>query len=114
MARVTVEDCLQNVENRFHLVLIASKRARQLEREYADPLVPAENDKPTVIALREIAANLVNNSIFDSGASKKAAKAPALVAAEEIDNEIFSEAPVVEELLDNKENIVTDNSGDIE
>lgn len=56
MARITVEDCLENVENRFHLVLLAAKRARQLMRGSADPTVPWENDKPTVVALREIAA----------------------------------------------------------
>ena len=56
MARVTVEDCLQNVENRFILVLEAAQRAHQLELGGADPKVPSENDKPTVIALREIAA----------------------------------------------------------
>lgn len=56
MARVTVEDCLKNVENRFILVLQAAKRAHLLEMGGADPLVPPENDKPTVIALREIAA----------------------------------------------------------
>lgn len=56
MARVTVEDCLQYVENRFDLVLKAAKRAHILELGGADPMVPRDNDKPTVIALREIAA----------------------------------------------------------
>src|ERR1700732_4275388 len=56
MARVTVEDCLPHVENRFKLVIIAAKRAHLLEMGAADPLVPPNNDKPTVIALREIAA----------------------------------------------------------
>lgn len=56
MARVTVEDCLKHVENRFALVIRAAKRAHLLEMGAADPLVPVENDKPTVIALREIAA----------------------------------------------------------
>lgn len=56
MARVTVEDCLQHVENRFALVIKAARRAHLLEMGAADPLVPADNDKPTVIALREIAA----------------------------------------------------------
>lgn len=56
MARVTVEDCLKEVENRFDLVLKASKRAHQLELGAADPTVVRDNDKPTVIALREIAA----------------------------------------------------------
>ena len=54
MARVTVEDCLDFVDNRFHLVLLASKRARQLAMGY-EAMVPWENDKPTVVALREIA-----------------------------------------------------------
>jgi DNA-directed RNA polymerase subunit omega len=56
MARVTIEDCLQHVENRFALVIKAAKRAHLLETGAADPLVPVDNDKPTVIALREIAA----------------------------------------------------------
>jgi DNA-directed RNA polymerase subunit omega len=64
MARITVEDCLEHVENRFDLVLLAARRARQISQG-ADPLVPAENDKPTVIALREIAENLINESSMD-------------------------------------------------
>lgn len=56
MARVTIEDCLQHVENRFALVIKAAKRAHLLETGAADPLVPVDNDKPTVVALREIAA----------------------------------------------------------
>ena len=64
MARVTVEDCLENVDNRFELVLVASKRARQLANG-KESLVDAENDKVTVIALREIAENMVNASILD-------------------------------------------------
>lgn len=59
MARVTVEDCLAHVANRFELVMVASKRAREIAVEGADPLVPWENDKPTVVALREIAAGLI-------------------------------------------------------
>jgi DNA-directed RNA polymerase subunit omega len=58
MARITVEDCLDNVKNRFDLVLLATKRARQLENG-VQPLVDRENDKSTVIALREIGAGLV-------------------------------------------------------
>jgi DNA-directed RNA polymerase subunit omega len=56
MARITVEDCLENVDNRFELVLLAAKRARQLMRGSVDPIIPWENDKATVVALREIAA----------------------------------------------------------
>ncbi|PJD92688.1 MAG: DNA-directed RNA polymerase subunit omega [Legionella sp.] len=64
MARVTVEDCLENVENRFELVMIASKRARQIAVRGAQPMVEWENDKPTVVALREIAEGFVNASIL--------------------------------------------------
>ncbi len=64
MARITVEDCLKNVDNRFHLVLLASKRARQLENG-VDPLLPWENDKPTVVALREIAEGLVDDATIN-------------------------------------------------
>lgn len=64
MARITVTDCLQHVDNRFELVLVASKRARQLILGSA-PLVEAENDKPTVIALREIAEGLIGPSILN-------------------------------------------------
>jgi len=65
MARVTVEDCLGNVSNRFELVLVASKRARQLDREGIDPLVPWENDKATVVALREVAEGLIDANILE-------------------------------------------------
>jgi len=64
MARVTVEDCLENVENRFELVMVSSKRARQLATGGRDALVPIENDKPTVLALREIAEGLIDASIL--------------------------------------------------
>lgn len=64
MARVTVEDCLDNVDNRFQLVLVATKRARQLVAG-AEPCVPTENDKPTVLALREIADGYVTSDILD-------------------------------------------------
>ena len=69
MARITVEDCLEHVENRFDLVLLASRRARQISQG-AEPLVSAENDKPTVIALREIAENLINASSIDEMEAK--------------------------------------------
>lgn len=66
MARITVEDCLENVDNRFELVMLATRRARGLRAYGNDPLVPEENDKPTVIALREIAEGLVSHEILDS------------------------------------------------
>ncbi len=65
MARVTVEDCLENVENRFELVMVSSKRARQIATGGKDALVPIENDKPTVLALREIAAGITNAAILE-------------------------------------------------
>jgi len=64
MARVTVEDCLENVANRFELVMVASKRARQLATGGKEPLVEVESDKPTVIALREIAEGYVTADIL--------------------------------------------------
>ena len=64
MARITVEDCLDNIDNRFEMVLTATKRARQIANG-ADPLVEEENDKPTVIALREIADGLVDPERVD-------------------------------------------------
>ena len=60
MARITVEDCLENVDNRFELVLTATKRARQISNG-ADTLVDENNDKPTVIALREIAEGFIDS-----------------------------------------------------
>ena len=66
MARVTVEDCLENVDNRFELVMLATKRARQIAVQGAEPLVAPEGDKPTVIALREIAAGLISTAGMDA------------------------------------------------
>ena len=64
MARITVEDCLQNVPNLFQLVLVAAKRARRVANG-AESTVDPENDKPTVIALREIAAGHVGPEILE-------------------------------------------------
>lgn len=64
MARVTVEDCLDNVDNRFELVMLATKRSRQLATGGKEPKVAWENDKPTVVALREIAAGLIDYDVI--------------------------------------------------
>ena len=69
MARVTVEDCLDNVDNRFELVLLAAKRARQLSTGGKDPLVEVESDKPTVLALREIAEGLITPDVMARAAA---------------------------------------------
>jgi DNA-directed RNA polymerase subunit omega len=63
MARITVEDCVERIPNMFELVLVAAKRARRLANG-AEALVPWENDKPTVVALREIADGLVTPEIL--------------------------------------------------
>ena len=65
MARVTVQDAVEKIGNRFDLVLVAARRARQMQVGGKDPLVPEENDKTTVIALREIEEGLSNNQILD-------------------------------------------------
>ncbi len=64
MARITVEDCLENIENIFEMVLVAAKRARRIAHG-ADPLVELENDKATVVALREIADGHITPSILE-------------------------------------------------
>ena len=64
MARITVEDCLSNIENIFEMVLVAAKRARRVAHG-ADPMVELENDKPTVIALREIAEGHITPAILE-------------------------------------------------
>ncbi|OOZ42309.1 DNA-directed RNA polymerase subunit omega [Solemya pervernicosa gill symbiont] len=88
MARVTVEDCLEKVDNQFQLVLVATKRARQISNG-ADPMLPAENDKPTVIALREIEAGLVDASILDAvEAHEQAAESLA-----EVEANVMAEVP---------------------
>ena len=72
MARITVEDCLENVENRFDLVMIASKRARQLQTGGKDALIDEQNDKPTVVALREIAEGHINSTILTNTPEEEA------------------------------------------
>ena len=66
MARVTVQDAVEKIGNRFDLILSAARRARQLELQQSEPLVPEDNDKPTVIALREIEKGLINQEIMDA------------------------------------------------
>ena len=65
MARVTVQDAVDKIVTRFDLVLVAARRARQMQTGGKDPLVPEENDKTTVIALREIEEGLITNQILD-------------------------------------------------
>ncbi len=66
MARITVEDCLEKIPSRFDLILMASKRARQLSTTSRDPLVEWDNDKPTLVALREIEEGLLDEENISS------------------------------------------------
>lgn len=91
MARITVEDCLENVDNRFELVMVSSKRARQIQIEGKDPLVPVDNDKPTVIALREIAEGLVNADILIDRPNVEIELAAVEEAMEEVASALSSE-----------------------
>lgn len=90
MARITVEDCLQSVDNRFELVLMATKRARQLSKG-AESVIDPEQDKCTVVALREIAAGKVSMSMIDAidQADRERAEREALEwAAAEVDDDL--------------------------
>lgn len=95
MARITVEDCLEVVDNRFELVLMASKRARQLARGADAQLENAEDDdKPTVLALREIAARAIDQNLIDAveKAERERAEREALewAAAEVVEDDFKS------------------------
>jgi DNA-directed RNA polymerase subunit omega len=86
MARVTVEDCLTKLPNRFRLIRLATKRARQLATGADEPRVIWDNDKPTVVALREIADGFVSEAMYDEANAQAA-------AAQEVDAEMdISEA----------------------
>ena len=74
MARVTVQDAVEKIGNRFDLILTAARRARQLQVNQSAPLVPEDNDKPTVIALREIEKGLINQDIMDAQEFQEMAK----------------------------------------
>ena len=74
MARVTVQDAVEIIGNRFDLILTAARRARQLQLNQSAPLVPEDNDKPTVIALREIEKGLINQDIMDAQEFQEMAK----------------------------------------
>lgn len=85
MARITVEDCLEHLDNRFQLVLVATKRARAIDNGQ-EPLVPHENDKPTVLALREIAEGLIGPEVLDEEVAEE--QTPSLTSEEEVREEI--------------------------
>ena len=85
-AALFCEDCLENVENRFALVMLATKRSRQLATGGKEPKVPVENDKPTVLALREIAAGLVDDAMI-AAEDAISAEEPLFAAFDESNND---------------------------
>jgi DNA-directed RNA polymerase subunit omega len=93
MARITVEDCLENVDNRFELVMVSSKRSRQIQTGGKDPLVSLDNDKPTVLALREIAEGLIDASILVTKPPSLELAELADEAAEAVEKVAEAEAP---------------------
>jgi DNA-directed RNA polymerase subunit omega len=109
MARVTVEDCLDHVANRFELVLLATKRARQLVYG-KEAMLPWENDKPTVLALREIAEGLVSTKILDEEEAKAQAAAGVEITAE--DMEIVPGVDMVQPEIDETPGPVVEDSGE--
>ncbi|MEO1574702.1 MAG: DNA-directed RNA polymerase subunit omega [Pseudomonadota bacterium] len=94
MARITVEDCLDKVDNLFELVLVSAKRARRLANG-AEPMVPWENDKPTVVALREVAEGLVGREILDEQEEtpEEQRQREAEAAARELGGDIMTPPP---------------------
>lgn len=91
MARITVEDCLDQVDNRFELVLIASRRARDLALG-KEALVPWENDKPTVVALRELAEGRLDH-LLQEKYRRPTTPAPELPAPAVDDVDADTDAP---------------------
>ena len=94
MARITVEDCLDHVDNRFDLVLLGTKRARQLAGG-VEPLLPWQNDKPTVMALREVAAGVLSAESIAAAEQEEEDTAKSLeqALAEELAADLQREAP---------------------
>ncbi len=90
MARITVEDCLDHVDNRFNLVLVAAKRARQISNG-KEPMVAWENDKPTVVALREIAAGKIDQYEIFNDVNAKEHALESQVSDEELQKELKKE-----------------------
>jgi DNA-directed RNA polymerase subunit omega len=90
MARVTVEDCLAHVDNRFDLVLLATKRARQLANG-VEPTLPWHKDKPTVMALREIAEGRISNEVVQ--AAQKQIDETAAALEQRLAAELAAERP---------------------
>ena len=126
MARITVEDCLQNVPNLFNLVLVAAKRARRIANG-SETTVDRENDKPTVIALREIAAGHVGPEILDevdrpntheTGAMDMMMpddfRSPHLGLKDGMDDDFADDFADFKEVIKDESNAIKDESGEAE
>ncbi len=111
MARVTVEDCTKKIDNLFDLVLVASKRARQLSHG-REPGVPLEGDKPTVVALREIAAGQVDRSILDESDEPSEREIFTLPDVDDIDIDLSVDDDEEEEEEDSGNNEAAAENGD--
>lgn len=111
MARITVEDAVQKVGNRFDLVLLAARRARQIAIDGKKPLVDEENDKPTVIALREIEEDLISKETLDRLEHQSPDLASPLSNIDAFDNENVESS---DETTDNKDEDDFDDEGENE
>lgn len=100
MARITVEDCLDKVDNRFELVMVSSKRARQIQTGGRDPMVSPDNDKPTVIALREIVDGHIDASILTE---RQHVEMTAESATEQLEEAVAQQAAEQQEKLADEE-----------
>ncbi len=112
MARVTVEDCLENVDNRFQLVLVATKRARQIANG-KEPMVAWENDKPTVVALREIAEGYIGRTILEEVEGQEVVEREELtgLAAEGVAEMAANTVAEVSVVTEEEETPAADNTG---
>jgi len=102
-----LEDCLENVDNRFELVMVSSKRSRQIQTGGKDPLVSVDNDKPTVLALREIAEGLIDASIL-------IAKPPSVELEEMAEEAASAEAEASAEAAETVEAAATEETAETE
>ena len=99
MARITQEDCLPQVQNRFELVLKAAQRARELELDEVDPVISADNDKPTVVALREIASGIDYTAVPVAADEDQLTESVTMDIDEQLKEQLSSETMVDTELL---------------
>ena len=113
MARITVEDCLENVDNRFELVMKATKRARQLATGGKDPMVKEDSDKATVIALREIAEGLVTEAVLQDTFEEETESEEGEIDRASLEQEI-QQAGIIEQVAESDDQENSSASDDAE